>query len=76
MSAPLAWLAEAYERRQLLAEQGVHIVIAPSAFGVAIWAEGVEGYDRSWSSIEAASTNPLIPTIETVTTKLRRLAAA
>jgi hypothetical protein len=75
MPAPLAWLAEAYQRRQLLAEQGVHIIISVSAFGVTIWAEGIEGYARSWAAIEAASTNPLIPTIETVCTRLRRAAA-
>jgi hypothetical protein len=75
LAAPLSWLTDALERRHLLAQQGVHLIISVNAWGVSIWAEGVEGYARSWPSIEAATTNPLIPTIETVCTKLRRLAA-
>lgn len=76
MTAPAAWLREAYERRDTLAAQGVHITIVPSAWGVTIWAEGVEGTGRSWSFLDSVSTNPLIPTIETICTKLRRKNAA
>lgn len=75
MTAPAAWLREAYERRDTLAAQGIHITIAPSAWGVTMWADGVEHVGRAWPALDAASINPLIPTIETITTKLRRLAA-
>lgn len=75
MTTPAGWLREAYERRDILAAQGVHITIVPSAWGVTMWADGVEHIGRSWALIEGANTNPLIPTIETVCTKLRRNAA-
>jgi hypothetical protein len=77
MTAPAAWIREAYERRDILAAQGVHIVIVPSAWGVTMWPEGadVEAIGRAWSVLEGAGVNPLIPTIETLCTKLRRSAS-
>lgn len=76
MTAPLAWLREAYERRDGLAAQGIHITLSVSAWGVTIWAAGQEPeIGRSWAMLESASVNPLIPTIDTVATKIRRAAA-
>jgi hypothetical protein len=75
VTAPAAWVREAYERRDILAAQGVHITIVTSAWGVTMWADGVEEIGRSWSALDAASINPLIPTIETITTRLRRAVA-
>lgn len=71
MNAPLAWLREAYERRDQLAREGLPITLVPSVWGVSVWAEGVETTGRAWSLLEHASTNPLIPTIETTAMKLK-----
>src|SRR5205085_12674232 len=75
MPAPAGWVKEAFERRDMLAAQGVHITIVTSAWGVTMWADGVDGIGRAWSALDGASINPLIPTIETITTRLLSLAS-
>jgi hypothetical protein len=76
MTAPASWLREAFERRDALAAQGVDIVLSVSSWGVTVWAHGlVDTIGRSWPAIEGASTNPLVPTIETLADRARRKAA-
>lgn len=76
MTAPLAWLREAFERREALAAQGLDIVLSVSAWGVTIWHHGLEDtVGRSWGEMERASSNPLIPSMDTIASKARRKVA-
>lgn len=74
MPGTLGWMREAYDLRDNLRAQGVPLTIVPSAAGVSMWVEGadVDLNFRSWSLLESASTNPLIPTIETLVNRARR----
>lgn len=74
MPGSLGWMREAYDRRDNLAAIGVPLTIVPNAAGVSMWIDGadVDLVFRSWSLLESASTNPLIPSIETLVTRARR----
>jgi hypothetical protein len=77
VAAPLVWIREAYERRDALRAMGTPLTIVPSAEGVSVWIDGadVDLVFRSWSLFEAAGSNPLIPTIETLVTRAKRKAS-
>lgn len=76
MTAPLAWLVEAFIRRDQLMAEGVPIQLSVSSFGVSIWTPDHEIESmRAWSLLERAKSNPLMPSIETVAAKYRKAMA-
>lgn len=73
MSAPLSWLRDAYERRDALRAEGVHLQISVTTWGITIWSEGMtHEVSRAWSALDGASINPLIPSMDTVAARVRR----
>jgi hypothetical protein len=72
MAAPLSWLRDAIAKRDQVAERdGVVVSVWVDSEGVQIFAPGSASL-RSWDDLDAATSNPLVPTVETIAARVKR----